>query len=73
MADGNIKKPYSDERWKTDIGNRVSFCSDCVHRNPFETKCKAFPNGIPHDVLVAKDRSKDQECARGIHKEPKKE
>jgi len=39
----------------TIVGNAsnlmVSQCTFCAHRSPDATKCRAFPNGIPVEIL----------------------
>ena len=32
--------------------NAVKYCNRCRHRTPNTATCKAFPDGIPYEVLV---------------------
>ena len=54
MAGGNIK-PFSDRRWYEPFGISVELlCNICENydRNPTgKITCKAYPDGIPSDLL----------------------
>lgn len=80
MADRNIKKPYSDRRWYDDPQAKVPLCGHCKHRGPYNYEleimpCKAFPDGIPREILKTckGERDVNKECGRGVKFELKKE
>lgn len=55
----------------TIVGNpgdlKVSQCTFCTHRSPDATKCKAFPSGIPTELLYNEhDHSLPYEGDKGI-------
>ena len=46
----------------------VSQCTFCAHRSPDGTKCKAFPSGIPVQLLYNEhDHTLPYEGDNGIH------
>lgn len=50
-------------------------CSTCKHRDPASpSRCRAFPNGIPTQILLAKhDHRRPFPGDRGIRYEPREE
>ncbi|ADL53222.1 hypothetical protein [Clostridium cellulovorans] len=34
--------------------NTVKLCNNCLHRIKFTANCKAYPNGIPKEILEGK-------------------
>lgn len=80
MDDRSVKKSYLNERLYDDVGGQTPICGKCLHRGNFiEEKgmieCRAFPKGIPRDILITCDGERDitKECNNGIKYEPKEE
>lgn len=78
MDKRSVNKPYSDKRWYDDVGARSPMCNFCKHRGAYISErgvilCKAFPEGIPRDILRLCGGEKDlsQECNNGIKFEKK--
>jgi len=69
--------PYSDPRWRQDLGGYTTVCPICKHyigQNEItrEIKCRAFPKEIPMETekMAGKHKSEYQ-CAEGYRYEPK--
>lgn len=45
------KEPYADSRWTDNPKPRDIQCNSCQHFLGFR-KCKAFPDGIPKELLT---------------------
>ena len=78
MDDGDMKKPYSDYRWKDNPFDRYPICNDCKHfhlKTSLPLTCDAFPDELPIDwaFLCKGERDLSVECANGIGFEPKEE
>ena len=72
---------YSDERAGYFIARRQGavspaaydgpICNECIHRKSGETKCNAYPDGIPKNILTGKvDHRKKYINDNGIRFEP---
>jgi hypothetical protein len=56
-----------------DIIDRFLYCADCKHKDPKGRKCKAFPEGIPEEIVTGNfDHTKPYPGDNDIRFEPKK-
>ncbi len=63
---------YEKERWHCDVGGREIMCSYCKHREK-GLVCKAFPSGIPRDLMMREEHDTPYPGDNGIRFEPKEE
>ncbi len=66
---------YESKRWWDDVGGEVIMCSYCkyLYQNVEGVKCKAFPNGIPKDLMLRGEHNSSYPGDNGIRFEPKEE
>ena len=55
----------------------IPLCTSCGHfnyknieKNKTHYWCKAFPEGIPREVMFNPTSTKEDECNNGVHYEP---
>lgn len=63
---------FESERWRCDVGAKLVMCSTCIHRNGIEPTCKAFPNGIPRNLIIRGEHDTPYPGDNGIRYEPRK-
>ena len=47
------------------MGNAFESCAYCRHKHLYKSKCKAFPDGIPNDLLTG--QATHHEARKGDH------
>lgn len=63
---------YEDRRWRCDVGGRILKCGLCAHYLGF-AKCKAFPDGIPRQLLASENHESPYPGDHGYRFAPKEE
>ena len=63
---------YESLRWRDDPGAKGVMCNTCIHNNR-ERACKAFPNGIPKEILIRGEHDTPFPDDQGIRYEPKEQ
>lgn len=61
---------YESLRWRDYPGAKGAMCNTCAHNNRDRT-CKAFPNGIPKEILIKGEHNTPFPGDNGIRYEPK--
>ena len=68
---------YEAERWKTAPGTTVIMCSHCKHIIPGlingKATCKAYPDGIPRELMLRNEHNTPFPGDNGIRFEAKEE
>lgn len=62
---------YESKRWRDDPCAKLVMCSTCIHRKKEGVSCKAFPSGIPRELMLRGEHDTPYPGDNGIRYEPK--